>query len=244
MSKGKRIAPQIQRTRSDDLLASVFPQAAACFETIVGDIQIPDHPLVNEVMKDVLHEAMDLEGLIEVLAASTTEPSAASPSTRPSPPQFAHELLNANPYAFLDDAGLEERRARAVTLRRDLPDSVPEGAGRLDQAAIDTVRRELWPDLRDEHELHDLLHSASSPCPSASSNDERNAPLAALLRAPRATGRRHHLRVRRNAHAGSPLERLPHATILGRHANASSSDAHASYLIREQKIQLAHDAAD
>ena len=67
MSKGKRIAPQIQRTRSDDLMASVFPQAAACFETIVGDIQIPDHPLVDEVMKDVLHEAMDLDGLIEVL---------------------------------------------------------------------------------------------------------------------------------------------------------------------------------
>ena len=159
MSKGKRIAPQIQRTRSEDLLASVFPQAAACFETIVGDIQIPDHPLVNEVMQDVLQEAMDLEGLNHILrgiAAGTIRCLAVDTAV---PSQFAHELINANPYAFLDDAGLEERRTRAVNLRRELPASVADGAGRLDQAAIDTVRRELWPDLRDEHELHDLLHS-------------------------------------------------------------------------------------
>jgi ATP-dependent Lhr-like helicase len=159
MSKGKRIAPQIQRLRSDDLLASVFPQAAACFETIVGDIQIPDHPLVNEVMQDVLQEAMDLEGLNEVLRGIAAGSIRCLAVDTPVPSQFAHELINANPYAFLDDAGLEERRARAVSLRRALPDSVLDGAGRLDQSAIDTVRRELWPDLRDEHELHDLLHS-------------------------------------------------------------------------------------
>ncbi len=159
MSKGKRIAPQIQRTRSDDLLASVFPQAAACFETIVGDIQIPDHPLVNEVMQDVLQEAMDLEGLNEVLRGIASGAIRCLAVDTPVPSQFAHELLNANPYAFLDDAGLEERRTRAVNLRRELPASVADGAGRLDQAAIDTVRRELWPDLRDEHELHDLLHT-------------------------------------------------------------------------------------
>jgi ATP-dependent Lhr-like helicase len=75
------------------------------------------------------------------------------------PSQFAHELLNANPYAYLDEAGLEERRARAVSLSRTLPASVLEEAGRLDQAAIDEIRRECWPDIRDEHELHDLLHS-------------------------------------------------------------------------------------
>jgi ATP-dependent Lhr-like helicase len=159
MSKGKRIAPQIQRIRSDDLLASVFPQAAACFETIVGDIQIPDHPLVNEVMYDVLQEAMDLEGLNEVLRGIATGSIRCLAVDTPVPSQFAHELINANPYAFLDDAGLEERRTRAVSLRRAIPDSVLEGAGCLDQAAISTVRRELWPDLRDEHELHDLLHS-------------------------------------------------------------------------------------
>jgi ATP-dependent Lhr-like helicase len=158
-SKGKRIAPQIQRTRSEDLLANVFPQAAACFETIVGDIQIPAHPLVDEVMQDVLQEAMDLEGLIEVLKGIKDGTIRCLAVDTPVPSQFAHELINANPYAFLDDAGLEERRARAVSLRRTLPESVLEEAGKLDQNAIDEVRRECWPDIRDEHELHDLLHS-------------------------------------------------------------------------------------
>jgi ATP-dependent Lhr-like helicase len=159
MSKGKRIAPQIQRTRSEDLLASVFPQAAACFETLVGDIQIPNHPLVNEVMQDVLQEAMDLEGLNEILRGIASGAIRCLAVDTAVPSQFAHELINANPYSFLDDAGLEERRTRAVSLRRALPDSVADGAGRLEQAAIDQVRREVLPDIRDEHELHDLLHS-------------------------------------------------------------------------------------
>jgi ATP-dependent Lhr-like helicase len=157
MQKGKRVAPQIQRTRSDDLMANVFPQAAACFETIVGDIQIPDHPLVREVMKDVLQEAMDLEGLIELLRGIEDGTIRCLAVDTPTPSQFAHELVNAMPYAYLDEAGVEERRARATTLRRALPGPVAEAAGRLDQAAIDTVRGQLWPDLRDEHELHDLL---------------------------------------------------------------------------------------
>jgi ATP-dependent helicase Lhr and Lhr-like helicase len=155
MSKGKRIAPQIQRTRSDDLMASVFPQAAACFETIVGDIQIPDHPLVNEVMQDTLQEAMDLDGLIELLRGIKDGTIRCLAIDTPTPSVFAHELLNANPYAYLDDAGLEERRARATSLGR----SLPEEPGRIDPAAIAAIRKEIWPDLRDENELHDLLHS-------------------------------------------------------------------------------------
>ncbi|HWW98051.1 MAG TPA: DEAD/DEAH box helicase, partial [Edaphobacter sp.] len=154
-SKGKRIAPQIQRTRSEDLMASVFPQAAACFETIVGDIQIPDHPLVNEVMQDVLQEAMDLEGLIELLRGIKDGTIRCLAIDTPTPSVFAHELLNANPYAYLDEAGLEERRARATSLGRTLPDE----PGKIDPAAIAAIRKEIWPDLRDENELHDLLHS-------------------------------------------------------------------------------------
>jgi ATP-dependent Lhr-like helicase len=154
-SKGKRIAPQIQRTRSEDLMASVFPQAAACFETIVGDIQIPNHPLVNEVMQDVLQEAMDLEGLIELLRGIKAGTIRCLAIDTPAPSVFAHELLNANPYAYLDEAGLEERRARATSLGRNLP----EAPGKLDPTAIAAIRKEIWPDLRDEHELHDLLHS-------------------------------------------------------------------------------------
>ena len=157
MQKGKRVAPQIQRTRSDDLMANVFPQAAACFETIVGDIQIPDHPLVREVMKDVLGEAMDLVGLIEILRGIQSGAIRCLAVDTPTPSVFAHELINAMPYAYLDEAGAEERRARATTLRRGLPASIADDAGRLDQAAIDTVRAQIWPDLRDENELHDLL---------------------------------------------------------------------------------------
>ena len=159
MQKGKRVPPQIQRMRGDDLLASVFPSVAACQENIDGDIEIPNHPLIREVMKDVLQEAMDLEGLKQVLAdmesgvircvaVDTTVPSA-----------FAHELLNANPYAYLDDAPQEERRARAVNMRGMVPDKLLGEAGRLDPEAIARVREECWPDIRDEHELHDLLYA-------------------------------------------------------------------------------------
>ncbi|MGB7134489.1 MAG: DEAD/DEAH box helicase [Acidobacteriaceae bacterium] len=155
--KGKKVAPQVQRIRSDDLLASVFPQAAACFENIQGDIQIPNHPLVQEVMRDVLQEAMDLEGLKAVLAAMHEGRIRCVAVDTTTPSAFAHELINANPYAFLDDAGLEERRTRAVQMRGVLPDSVIGEAGRLSPEAIAEVRAEIWPDIRDEHELHDLL---------------------------------------------------------------------------------------
>ena len=157
MQKGKRVMPQVQRTRSDDLLASVFPHASACPETMTGDIEIPDHPLVREVMRDTLTEAMDIDGLEALLRGIANGSVQCLAVDTPLPSQFAHELLNAMPYAYLDEADLEARRARAVQLRRTLPDAVTEGAGRLDQAAIDSVREGLWPDVRDEHEMHDLL---------------------------------------------------------------------------------------
>jgi ATP-dependent helicase Lhr and Lhr-like helicase len=157
--KGKKVAPQIQRTRSDDLLASVFPQVAACQENIEGDIQIPDHPLVREVMKDVLGEAMDLEGLKAVLAGMDDGSIRCVAVDTTTPSVFAHELLNANPYAYLDDAPLEERRARAVAMRGMVPDKELGEAGRLSPAAIAEIREQSWPDLRDEHEFHDLLCS-------------------------------------------------------------------------------------
>jgi ATP-dependent Lhr-like helicase len=156
---GKKVPPQIQRMRSDDLLASVFPDVAACQENIAGDIQIPDHPLVNEVMKDVLSEAMDLDGLRDLLRAISEGRIRCVAVDTPVPSQFSHEILNANPYAYLDDAPLEERRARAVEMRRILPESVLEEVGKLDPAAIAQVREEAWPDVRDADELHDVLHT-------------------------------------------------------------------------------------
>ncbi len=156
---GKKVAPQIQRMRADDLLASVFPEASACPENLVGEIRIPSHPLVDEVMKDVLTEAMDIEGLERILRDIGDGRIQCVAVDTPIPSQFSHEILNANPYAFLDDAPLEERRARAVEMRRMLPDAVLSEVGRLDPAAIEEVRADAWPDVRDEEELHDALLS-------------------------------------------------------------------------------------
>jgi len=156
---GKKVPPQIQRIRSDDLLASVFPDVAACQENIVGDIQIPDHPLVHEVMKDVLTEAMDIDGLRCVLDGIRDGTIRCLAVDTPVPSQFSHEILNANPFAYLDDAPLEERRARAVQMRRVLPEAVLREVGKLDQAAIGRVCEEARPDVRDSDELHDTLQT-------------------------------------------------------------------------------------
>jgi ATP-dependent helicase Lhr and Lhr-like helicase len=156
---GKKVPPPIQRIRSDDLLASVFPDVAACPENLVGDIEIPDHPLIQEVMKDVLTEAMDIDGLRAVIAKIYDGSIRCLAVDTPVPSQFSHEILNANPYAFLDDAPLEERRARAVQMRRMLPEAVLNEVGRLDQQAIARVRDEARPDVRDCDELHDALQT-------------------------------------------------------------------------------------
>jgi len=156
---GKKVPPYIQRIRSDDLLASVFPDVSACQENIVGDIQIPDHPLIQEVMKDVLTEAMDIDGLRLLLTGIRDGSIECIGVETPVPSQFSHEILNANPYAYLDDAPLEERRARAVQMRRMLPEAVLNEIGRLDQMAIARVREEARPDVRDAEELHDALQT-------------------------------------------------------------------------------------
>jgi ATP-dependent Lhr-like helicase len=156
-SGGRKVPPPIQRMRSDDLLASVFPDQVACAENLTGEIRIPDHPLVKETIDNCLHEAMDLEGLKEILdrMGEGTLRTVAVDTREPSP--FCHELLNANPYAFLDDAPLEERRTRAVQMRRSLSADDARNLGTLDPAAIAQVAGESWPVVRDEHELHDAL---------------------------------------------------------------------------------------
>ena len=156
---GKKIPLQIQRTRSADLLANVFPDAAACQENIDGPIQVPDHPLIREVMKDIFQEAMDLEGLKNVLRRIRSGDLKCIAVDTPVPSVFSHEILNSNPYSFLDDAPLEERRARAVELRRTLPEAVLKEIGGLDPAAIAEVRADAWPDVRDADELADALHT-------------------------------------------------------------------------------------
>jgi ATP-dependent Lhr-like helicase len=157
MRGGKKNPPAIQRMEADDLMAAVFPTLAACQENVApGPLEIPDQPLVQQTITDCLHEAMDIDGLrdlvagieagrITVLTKDTTEPSV-----------LAHEILNGQPYTFLDDAPLEERRSRQVKVPRGLPVEGRDLA-RLDPEAIERVREQVRPDPRDADELHDLL---------------------------------------------------------------------------------------
>jgi len=154
---GRKNPPAIQRMESDDLMAAVFPTLAACQENVApGPLEIPDHLLVRQTLQDCLHDAMDIDGLkelvasiesgqVEVVVRDTTEPSV-----------LAHEILNGRPFTYLDDAPLEERRSRAVPLRRGLPVE-PHELGKLDPDAIGRVAEQVRPDPRDQHELHDLL---------------------------------------------------------------------------------------
>lgn len=160
---GKKVPPNIIRMLADDLLAAVFPAAAACQDNMdAGDIQLPDHPLITEAMKDCLTEALDVEGLTEVLTKIATGEITCLAVDTPIPSVFCHEILNANPYAFLDDAPLEERRARAVEMRRMLPESLRNEIGLLDPVAIREIQQQAWPDLRDADELHFLLQTLIS----------------------------------------------------------------------------------
>ncbi|HSC30015.1 MAG TPA: hypothetical protein VLD67_22230, partial [Vicinamibacterales bacterium] len=143
----------------EDLMAAVFPDAAACLENIPGDRQIPDHPLVKQTVKDCLQEAMDFEGLRTVLDRIHRGELRLIARDTPEPSCFTHEILNARPYAFLDDAPLEERRSHAVQTRR-AGDSMSGGLGALDPAAIERVRDEARPDPRSADELHDALMTA------------------------------------------------------------------------------------
>jgi ATP-dependent Lhr-like helicase len=164
---GRKNPPPIQRMEADDLMVAVFPALAACQENATGPIEIPDHPLVRQTMYDCLTEAMDVFGLEEVVRGLESGAISVTcrDSTEPSP--LSHEILSGRPYTFLDDAPLEERRSRAVTLRRGLPVEARDLAA-LDPDAIARVRAEAAPELRDADELHDLLLSlvVARPLPS------------------------------------------------------------------------------
>jgi ATP-dependent Lhr-like helicase len=157
-SGGKKVPPRLQRLRAEDLMAVVFPDGRACFENIEnGKREIPDHPLVKQVINDCLHEAMDIEALEELLRAmyAGERRVVARDLTEPSP--LAAEILTARPYAFLDDAPLEERRTLAVTQRRWLNPEEASDLGQLDPQAIERVCAEAWPEVSDADELHDAL---------------------------------------------------------------------------------------
>src|SRR5262245_19734615 len=151
---GTKVAPQLQRMQADDLMAACFPDAAACLENIPGDRQIPDHPLVSQTIRDCLGEAMDFDGLSTILDRIPRGHIRCVAVGTPDPSVLAHGILNARPYAFLDDAPLEERRTQAVLTRRA---GDPGEFGALDASAIARVRDEERPEPRDADELHDAL---------------------------------------------------------------------------------------
>jgi ATP-dependent helicase Lhr and Lhr-like helicase len=154
---GKKVPAQIMRMVAEDLVGTIFPDQVACAENLVGEREVPDHPLVDQTISDCLTEAMDIDGLerllvgleqgkIQVVARDLTEPS-----------PLAQEVLTARPYAYLDDAPLEERRTQAVMSRRWLDPDTASELGQLDAAAIARVRAEAWPDAANPDELHDAL---------------------------------------------------------------------------------------
>jgi len=158
-SGGKRTPPNIQRMAAEDLIAVVFPDQIACAENLSGPREIPDHPLVNQTLADCLHDAMDIEGLERLLRGLEGGEIRVVAKDLPTPSPLAAEILGARPYAFLDDAPLEERRTNAVNQRRWLDPESAADMGRLDPAAISAVRAEAWPEAATADELHDALYS-------------------------------------------------------------------------------------
>jgi ATP-dependent Lhr-like helicase len=154
---GAKIAAPLQRMESENLLAAVFPDQLACLEHIVGDREIPDHPLVKQTIEDCLTEAMDINGLEEVLCNIERGEIRCISRDLPEPSALAAEILNARPYAFLDNAPLEERRTQAVYTRRASEKNGSDGLGLLDRGAIDKVVMEAWPEATNADELHDAL---------------------------------------------------------------------------------------
>jgi ATP-dependent Lhr-like helicase len=154
---GAKIAAPLQRMESENLLAAVFPDQLACLEHIVGDREIPDHPLVRQTINDCLTEAMDIDGLEEVLRRIEQGEIRCIARDLPEPSPLASEILNARPYAFLDNAPLEERRTQAVYTRRASERNGGDGLGILDVAAIERVEKEAWPEATNADELHDAL---------------------------------------------------------------------------------------
>jgi ATP-dependent Lhr-like helicase len=157
---GRRVPPQIQRMEAEDLLAAAFPDAAACLENIPGDREIPAHPLVRQTIDDCVREVMDLDGLVTVLRRIHAGEIRCIARDLPEPSPLASEILNAKPYAFLDDAPLEERRTQAVYTRRAMEPSSADDLGALDPAAIERVRDEAWPEVQNADELHDALSTS------------------------------------------------------------------------------------
>jgi ATP-dependent Lhr-like helicase len=188
---GRKVPPQLQRMQADDLLAAAFPDAAACLENIPGDREVPDHPLVRQTIQDCVSLVMDLPALTGILEKIRAGHIRVVARDLPEPSPLAAEILNARPYAFLDDAPLEERRTQAVYTRRAYEPTNADDLGALDQSAIERVRSEAWPDVRDADELHDALLTAGFLTKGEIADGREGLSWAAMWEELRTSGRSH-----------------------------------------------------
>jgi ATP-dependent Lhr-like helicase len=159
MRSGKKVPPPLMRMRAQDLMIQAFPHSQACPETLTSeDREIPrDHPLVAQTLEDCLQEAMDGEGFVDLLTALREDRIEKRAVDLPEPSPFAKGILTARPYAFLDDAPLEERRTQAVRTRRILDVRSADEIGALDPDAVARVREEAWPVPENAEEVHEAL---------------------------------------------------------------------------------------
>jgi len=204
-SGGRKTAPQLQRMRSEDLLAAVFPDQVACLENIVGERELPHHPLVDQTIDDCLHEAMDTEGWLSLLRRIEQGEIKLVTRELPAPSPLAAEILTAKPYAYLDDAPIEERRTQAVLNRRWSDPASADDLGALDADAIAGVREEAWPQPRSLDEMHEALTGLA--CISET-EAQHNADWPAWLTALAEAGRATRLRSASGAALWLPAERL------------------------------------
>ncbi|CDY74746.1 Lhr-like helicases [Caballeronia glathei] len=202
---GRKVAPQLQRMKSEDLLATIFPDQVACVENVVGEREVPHHPLVDQTIDDCLHDAMDSEQWLAILRRIERGEVRLVTRELPAPSPLAAEILSARPYAFLDDAPLEERRTQAVLARRWSDPESADDLGALDADAIAGVREEAWPAVRSADEMHEALMSlACVSAAEAQHNDGWPAWLDALAQ----TGRATRLQIAEHDALWIPVERL------------------------------------
>ncbi|WP_061174718.1 Lhr family helicase [Caballeronia pedi] len=212
---GRKVAPQLQRMKSEDLLAAVFPDQVACAENLAGERDVPAHPLVEQTIDDCLHDAMDSDGWLALLRRIEAGDMRLVTRELPAPSPLAAEILSAKPYAFLDDAPLEERRTQAVLARRWTDPQSADDLGALDPEAITSVREEAWPDVTSADEMHEALTGLACI---AEAEAQRCPQWMAWLDALAQSGRATRLQIAEHDALWTPVERLACVRAVYEHA--------------------------
>ena len=171
--RGRKVPAWIQRLRAQDLMIALFPGQQACFENRPARVAIPDHFIVRETLRECLEESTDLKSLMRLMEGieNGTVRTLAVDSIAPS--VFAHRLLLAWDYAFLDDGERANRRSRAVTMNRGMAEDVFRSEDLSQMLAAEAValttaeatRTAPSRRARDRDELYEVIraHGALAP---------------------------------------------------------------------------------